>query len=184
MKQNKKFAMQTVDVLNLNLFSILTKEKVFKEMGLTIFKKHEMEINGRKICLAIIGESHFLWIQGRMMELLACTQLRPDLPEGMMLEKKVSGIHLNGFNYATTGNGLHYAVNGRFIKYDPVKNNLEGHGNDIIVIEESFPYTYDDHEYKCWTKLRLAQFNGQLILNTSHAYPPKYIVLTNSSIKL
>lgn len=177
-----KFVLQTVDVLNFNLFELNTNDEVFKKMGLTIIQLQELKFRDWRLFLAIVGESHFVWIEGLMIELLACTEIGNGLIEGVRLDKKVKGNDLNGFAYLRDFGPLRYTIGVSFIKYDPKQaKHLAQKGKQLSFLQEDFPFHINGVDQPCWTKVRLAENNNQLLLSTSHAYPPGYIVLTQSN---
>jgi len=177
--------LQTVDVLNLNIFKLKTNQEVFRQMGLTIYSLKEIRYQDQRIILGVVGESHFLWIQGVFMELLACTKLTQQLPRGVELSEVFHGPKLNGLNFALTESNITYSVSVRFENYEAkVPEMLMGSGQQLAFVEEKFPFFVQDIELPCWTKIQLSQINQQLLLNTSHSYPPDYIVNTCSTIVL
>lgn len=177
-----EFVLQTVDVLNLNLFELETEAEVFSDMELTIMNQEELKFHERRLFLAIVGESHFFWIEGVMMELLACTELDNNLPRGVRLAKKVAGHNLDGLAYLKDFGPLRYTISMRFVKYDPSQiNSVPQTGKEKVYLKEDFPFYIEGVDYPCWTQLRLAEDNNRLLLFTSHAYPPGQIVLTHST---
>ncbi len=175
------FVYQTVDVLNLNLFELKTNEQVYKDMDLNIMKTHEFKFQDRCICLAIIGESHFIWIEGLMLELLACTELGNNLPEETCLDRKIQGHNLNGLAYLRDFGPLRYTIGINFIKYTSDQLNLSQTDQNTVYLAESFPFYHNGEKLACWTRLQLIEDYNRLLLFTSHAYPPDHIVLTHST---
>jgi hypothetical protein len=175
------FVYQTVDVLNLNLFELKTVKPIYKDMDLTIMQTQEFEFKNRRICLAIIGESHFIWIEGLMLELLACTELCNNLPAATCLDRKVQGHNLNGLAYLRDFGPLRYTIGINFIKYTSNQLNLSQTDQDTVYLEESFPFYHNGKNLVCWTRLQLIEDYNRLLLFTSHAYPPDHIVLTHST---
>ncbi|MBD3359599.1 MAG: DUF2617 family protein [Candidatus Buchananbacteria bacterium] len=176
------FVYQTVDVLNLNLFELKTAKQIYKDMDLTIMKSQEFKFQERRVCLAIIGESHFIWIEGLMLELLACTELGNNLPIETYLDRKVQGHNLNGLAYLRDFGPLRYTIGVNFAPYtpDPFKDLPQTEQNKVCLME-SFPFNHNGKNLACWTRLQLIEDYNRLLLFTSHAYPPDYIVLTHST---
>jgi|GEM_PF-3366309 len=183
--KGKEFVEQDIADLNLSLFQLNNEEKIFAEMGLTIIKLQEFSHFGWPMCMAIIGESHFFWIKGLFMELLACTDLAGKGPSGTLLIKKIKGKNLDGFNYAMACNGLKYSVEVNFKIYSPEDANSplpkKKKGKELFFLKENFPFPWENGYLPCKTEVRLLEINNHLSLDTSHAYPPRHIVLTRST---
>lgn len=182
----KEFIDQSVDVLNLNLFKVKKGGPIFSDLGLTVMQLVGLEYCGRILHLAIIGESHFLLAEGLFLELLACTEIGQNLPLGLELIKQARGHDLAGFKYDLRIGGLRYSSGIRFEKYGAGESaKLPNQGRELIFLEEEFPYFCQGEKLHCWTQVRLAEIApNQLRLNTSHAYPPDQIVLTESHFVL
>ncbi len=185
--EEKEFIFQTVDNLNLNIFKLQAPKKNFNELGLTIFTMQEIQFCNKQIVLATIGESHFIWIKGVLLELLACTELDQRLLNNFVLFKKVCGQELNGLFFSFADEKINYRIQVDFQQYDIAQAKLlTGQGESLAQINEEFPFHYQGRRLHCSTKILLTAISDSALrLATCHdyPYPDEKHVMTESTIE-
>ncbi len=183
----KEFVLQTIKALNFNLFKLDTSRAVFDELGLTIYKKKRFVVFGTEAIIAIIGESHFFWLEGVCLEVLACTKLDSALPNGVELLHKVKGYNLRDTLYVADLDKLTYRAKVEFRPYGgTVCHEPIEFGDIVLELEESFPFEFQKNHYDCRTAIKISKRPNAIKIATAHDYPlpDKITVCTTSFLIL
>lgn len=168
---SKEFILQTVEGLNLNIFDISGNQQFYQKMGLTIYCQSQLELFNRKCVLAIIGESHFLWLDGVMMELLACVNLEKK-QEGVQLVYHLKGLELTNVIKESRIKNLTHCIRVKFSPYNQANNEFELPAKPLVMLEEDFPFEKDGIQYECRTIVSICYPHPNFaVLTTRHDYP-------------
>lgn len=181
----KEFSQLTLDTLNLILIDLRDKVADTLLSNLTIYPEtqKELEFCGRKIRLAVIGESHFILVDNEFLELLVCKVLDRRFFSGLITLDQIFGEKLSETNCTYHAPGFNYYFKSRFIDYwqDRI---LMPEGELLYFCEEEFPFVFHGEEIPCKTRLVLSQPNARtLCLQTRHDYPePDGVSVISKSI--
>jgi len=184
----KDFCLLTIETLNLNLVDIrgIDVQPLLEQLTIFPDTKKEFDFCGRKVILAVIGESHFILVADEFLELLVCKILPKDFFKGILVLDRKLGQELDNCTCQYETEGFSYLFTSRFIKYCP-KNGFKFESEGILIHAwvEDFPFFNQNNELiPCQTKLRLHQINDRkLCLQTRHDYPaPDAISVLTKSI--
>lgn len=181
----KGFCQMTIEELNLNLLDIRGSDVQTLLEGLTIYPKtrRELDFCGRKVILAVIGESHFIFVPDEFFELLVCKILPPKYLKGLLFQDKKIGNDLDNCFCRYGAPGFIYYFKSRFIDYCQ-EQRFSSEGKLLYAIEEEFPFDWHGETIPCKTRLHLSQTNARtLCLQTRHDYPaPDGISVLTKSI--
>lgn len=170
---DKEFCELTLETLNLNLIDLRGRQVERLLEFLTIYPKSrfDFEFRGQKITLAVIGESHFLLVWGKFMELLMCKVLPDQAFDDLLVIDRIWGKQIveNPCFYHIPKFAYHFQA--RLVPYWQTAA-IQQSGKTIFHHEEEFPFSLRGEEIPCQTRLHLSQINAStLFLQTRHDYP-------------